>query len=65
MQLSEVKDKVDAAAAVIAILPADERAGWVLYLLEVLDRTCKEKDITTLLVDVSLAVDARIQEGGW
>ena len=65
----DVKSAMDLAAAVILDLPADERAGWVIYLLETVDGACQERghgcEFSDSVVTVFLALSHRLADGAW
>ena len=60
---------MDLGAAVIVDLPANERAGWLLYLLKRVDVACAERGdgdgFSDCVMAVFLALSHRLTDGAW
>ena len=69
LDVTNIKDVMDLGAAAILDLPADERAGWVIYLLETVDGACQERghgcEFSDSVVTVFLALSHRLADGAW
>lgn len=66
MDKLDTKSALDLAAAVIVNLSANERAGWILYVLETVDGVCSERGDETFsdsIVTVFLALSHRLVDG--
>lgn len=60
---------IDTAGKAIAILPPEKWAGWVAYLLEVLEvearLTGDEAEVDRVLEEVKQAIVTRLEAGEW
>ena len=62
-QLEDVRQAVEAAGAGIVGLDVDAWAGWVIYLMEALERGVDPVD--GFLAAIHRDLGQRIERGGW
>jgi hypothetical protein len=66
MSLTDVEKAVQQAAEVIAIRPPHEWAGWVIYLVIILQEKQPLDDVTRENIEaVKADVESRLKEGHW
>ena len=65
----DVDNVMTLAAAVVVDLPTKERAGRLLYLLELVDTACQERGdgdgFSDCVMTVFLALSHRLTDGAW
>ena len=64
-ELSEIQAAMEQAAELLATRPAEQRAGWVVYLLEALDEHAQAADFEDVLRGVQESITTRLGEGTW
>lgn len=66
---TEIREQLEQAAGLLAELPMKQWAGWVLYLLGVLDGQANERreqyDYLEVLIRISSATATRLELGRW
>jgi hypothetical protein len=62
-----MREALDEAGQAIALLfdTPKLRAGWVAFLLEVMDETMSDQEYEATLAEVRDAIDTRIEIGRW
>lgn len=66
-QTLTIRKHMDALALLLAARPASQWAGWVVYLLEVLEgrKEIDEGDFVGLLADLQDNIEVRLSTGRW
>ena len=65
MRSYRVRNTIEKAGQAIVSQSADHQAGWVLYLLEILDTGEDDETYGRLLSDVGDGIATRLATGGW
>lgn len=66
-QTLEIRQHMDAIGQLFAERPADQWAGWLVYLLEVIENRqgIDERDFIGTLMDLQSDVELRLETGRW
>jgi hypothetical protein len=68
-EITQIRDEMERAGEMLAELPTRQWAGWVLYLLEVLDGQANERgaqyDYLEVLIRISGDISTRLELGSW
>jgi hypothetical protein len=64
-KLVEIQDTCEEALDAVLQLPAGQRAGWVIYILEGLDEAEERRPWSDVLEEVQDAIETRLEGGRW